>query len=215
MFQSSPLLGHFKQYRAGFRTDMASTDASDINRVAKTKRQYTAACERCRGQKLRCIRTPKGCERCQKTGAKCVVDPNVRMGRPQRGERGRERPEQPEQPEKTTSPSEPWSISQSSLMTTIEWASGPNDMWFMDETQGLGQGQGQDFFDLGLHNPMLDNDHMHSTSASASDDWYDSSDFDQVFPQAPSTAATSDSTKPSPFISVDPPTLTMRSEKRN
>lgn len=193
---------------------MASTDASDLNRVAKTKRQHTATCERCRGQKLRCIRTPQGCERCQKTGAICIVDPNVRMGRPKRGDTGKERRERPE---KTTSPRESRSISQSALSATVEWASETNDnMWFRydpDETRDLAQGP--DLFDLDLHNAALGDDHVHSTSASASDDWFDAGGFDQAFPQAPSTNATSYSAEPSPFISIDPPTLTTGGEKRN
>ncbi len=193
---------------------MASTDASDLNRVAKTKRQHTATCERCRGQKLRYIRTPQGCERCQKTGAICIVDPNVRMGRPKRGDTGKERRERPE---KTTSPRESRSISQSALSATVEWASETNDnMWFRydpDETRDLAQGP--DLFDLDLHNAALGDDHVHSTSASASDDWFDAGGFDQAFPQAPSTNATSYSAEPSPFISIDPPTLTTGGEKRN
>ena len=45
------------------------------------------ACERCRGQKLRCIRNHQSqasCNRCEKAGAQCTVNPAVRMGRPPR-----------------------------------------------------------------------------------------------------------------------------------
>lgn len=199
---------------------MASTDVSSINRVTKAKRQHTAACERCRGQKLRCIRTPKGCERCQKTGAVCIVDPSVRMGRPQRGDTARERRERQE---KVTSPPESGSISQSGLSATVEWTSETNDnMWFgydLDETRDMNHAQGQEldqdqeFFDVGLQNNMSD-DQFATTSASASDDWFDSG-FDQAFLQPPSTSATAYSVEPSPFISIEPPNLTKEAKKRN
>ena len=45
------------------------------------------ACDRCRGQKLRCVRStnPRApCGRCQKAGATCIIDSRVRMGRPRR-----------------------------------------------------------------------------------------------------------------------------------
>lgn len=199
---------------------MSSTDVSNFNRVTKTKRQHTAACERCRGQKLRCIRTPKGCERCQKTGAVCIVDPNVRMGRPQRGDTAKERRERQD---KVTSPPESGPISQSGLSDTVDWTSETNEnMWLaydFDERKDINQARGQDIhrdqelFDVVLQNNMSD-DQFASTSASVSDDWYDTG-FDQAFLQPSSTSTTAYSVEPSPFISIEPPTLTKETKKRN
>ncbi|TPX14114.1 uncharacterized protein E0L32_000508 [Thyridium curvatum] len=53
----------------------------------RRERPQQLACDRCRGQKLRCIRTQNPndpCERCQKAGATCIIDSSVRMGRPRR-----------------------------------------------------------------------------------------------------------------------------------
>ncbi|WEW56047.1 hypothetical protein PRK78_001482 [Emydomyces testavorans] len=47
------------------------------------------ACERCRGQKLRCIRNrinQLSCNRCERAGAVCITKPSMRMGRPGRSD---------------------------------------------------------------------------------------------------------------------------------
>lgn len=53
------------------------------------------ACDRCRGQKLRCVRecaSHETCKRCFRVGAVCVTSPPLRMGRPSRaGSGGRRR----------------------------------------------------------------------------------------------------------------------------
>ncbi|KAJ5636014.1 uncharacterized protein N7484_009327 [Penicillium longicatenatum] len=59
----------------------------EIVKPPRKERTQQLACDRCRGQKLRCIRTPNPnapCERCQKAGATCIIDSSVRMGRPRR-----------------------------------------------------------------------------------------------------------------------------------
>ncbi|KAL9609529.1 MAG: hypothetical protein Q9167_005708 [Letrouitia subvulpina] len=46
-----------------------------------------SACERCRGQKLRCTRnhsSQASCNRCERAGAQCIVGPALRIGRPTR-----------------------------------------------------------------------------------------------------------------------------------
>ena len=48
-----------------------------------------SACERCRGQKLRCTRnhtTQASCNRCIRARVQCVVEPTLRMGRPIRSD---------------------------------------------------------------------------------------------------------------------------------
>lgn len=60
--------------------------------VKAQQRHQQLACDRCRGQKLRCIRTSNlhaSCERCEKADATCVTDSSVRMGRPQRTDKER------------------------------------------------------------------------------------------------------------------------------
>jgi hypothetical protein len=47
------------------------------------------ACDRCRGQKLRCFRSQDSqatCNRCERAGTTCSVDSSVRMGRPSRNQ---------------------------------------------------------------------------------------------------------------------------------
>lgn len=73
-----------------------------------------AACERCRGQKLRCTRTydsRAACNRCERAGAQCIVNPALRMGRPLRLEPSSTQHKPPnEQPERsgTSSASNRW-----------------------------------------------------------------------------------------------------------
>ncbi|KAI4283008.1 MAG: hypothetical protein L6R38_002492 [Xanthoria sp. 2 TBL-2021] len=73
-----------------------------------------AACERCRGQKLRCTRTydsRAACNRCERAGAQCIVNPVLRMGRPLRLEPSSSQQKPPnEHPERsgTSSASNEW-----------------------------------------------------------------------------------------------------------
>ncbi|KAL8699268.1 MAG: hypothetical protein Q9224_001488 [Gallowayella concinna] len=58
-----------------------SSDTSPSSDIAPQR----AACERCRGQKLRCTRTcdsRAACNRCERAGAQCIVNPALRTGRP-------------------------------------------------------------------------------------------------------------------------------------
>lgn len=136
------------------------------------------------------------------------------MGRPQRGDTGRERRERREKTA-VTSPRESRPISQSALAASLDWAPEANDnMWFrydLDETRDLPQGP--NFFDIGLQNAALDDNHVHG--ASAFDDWFDGGGFDQAVPPDASSTVTNCSAQPSPFISIDPLTMTTAREKRN
>ncbi|KAL2159580.1 hypothetical protein VTH06DRAFT_2149 [Thermothelomyces fergusii] len=67
---------------------MAATarhDLSSTSNMAKANPQK-AACDRCRGQKLRCIWDPKEpqCQRCARANAVCTIPPPRPMGRPPR-----------------------------------------------------------------------------------------------------------------------------------
>ncbi|KAK3998219.1 hypothetical protein QBC44DRAFT_386584 [Cladorrhinum sp. PSN332] len=192
---------------------MASTDSGGraFRSVAKTKQQpHQFSCDRCRGQKLKCQRKGplEDCERCQKAGARCLTDQSVRMGRP---------PKRRERRETTASSG---STSQQST-ATMEWASQTcssspsktlmtNDtMWFgylddaaLDATLHVQHDGTQDLLDL------------HSTSASASDDWFDGAEFDDpASPRAPTCTGT----QPSPFISIEAANITTAAdpEKRS
>ncbi|EEP78961.1 predicted protein [Uncinocarpus reesii 1704] len=62
----------------------ALPDASNVPEQPKR-----LACERCRGQKLRCIRNrvnQLSCNRCERAGAVCITKPSMRMGRPGRSD---------------------------------------------------------------------------------------------------------------------------------
>ncbi len=63
---------------------------SGIVKPQRKEKTQQLACDRCRGQKLRCMRSPNPkapCERCQKAGATCIIDSSVRMGRPRRADK--------------------------------------------------------------------------------------------------------------------------------
>ncbi|KAB5576159.1 hypothetical protein GE09DRAFT_1265753 [Coniochaeta sp. 2T2.1] len=84
-----------------------------MEKPSRKERPQQLACDRCRGQKLRCIRTPDPnapCERCQKAGATCIVDSSVRMGRPRRTDK--------EQRESTASSHDPPQPTRSSTLPT-------------------------------------------------------------------------------------------------
>lgn len=190
---------------------MASTDGRTFRAGTKAKHQHHLSCDRCRGQKLKCVRSLQGpleaCERCQKAGARCLTDQSVRMGRP---------PKRRERRETTASSQE---CQAAGHAATMEWASQaspkslmPSDsVWFgylddarMDTVHV--QHEGQDFqVDLGLHDAGLDDDPVCGTSGSASDDWFDGGgDFDNASPPPPSY-----STQPSPFIALDAANITV------
>ncbi|KAL9043623.1 MAG: hypothetical protein Q9214_003196, partial [Letrouitia sp. 1 TL-2023] len=55
--------------------------------ISATGTAQRSACERCRGQKLRCTRnhsSQASCNRCERAGAQCIVGPALRIGRPTR-----------------------------------------------------------------------------------------------------------------------------------
>ena len=176
---------------------MSGSDSPDrlsnfrsASRIVKAQQRHQQfACDRCRGQKLRCIRTPNlqtSCERCQKAGATCVTDPSVRMGRPQR--RDRERPETTNATRKAQSrqasniPSVHWTSSQTASKDTT--ANG--NTWLgheLDETvdSNLVDVQHQESLDSGLHHPQFEDDQPHMTPR---EDCFDDT-FDFVSSQVP------------------------------
>lgn len=160
-------------------------NASGIVKVQQRHQQF--ACDRCRGQKLRCIRTPNlqtSCERCQKAGATCVTDPSVRMGRPQR--RDRERPE-------TTNRTRKAQPRHASSVPTLHWTSSQTaskdstangNTWLghdLHETAdfNLVGVQHQESLDSGHHHATFEDDQLHK---SPSEDCFDGT-FDFVSPQ--------------------------------
>lgn len=69
------------------RDDNNNNKAQPFRGPEEQSRRY--ACDRCRGQKLRCERRASGgtnttCKRCAKARAQCITSPSVRMGRPRR-----------------------------------------------------------------------------------------------------------------------------------
>lgn len=66
--------------------------ASANNDAAMKSNGAKPACDRCRGQKLRCIWEPKSqqCRRCARANAVCAIPPPRPMGRPPRQFRGNE-----------------------------------------------------------------------------------------------------------------------------
>ncbi|KAI4143101.1 MAG: hypothetical protein L6R39_004696 [Caloplaca ligustica] len=63
---------------------LSGRHSSDTSATIGTAPQR-AACERCRGQKLRCTRAydaQAACNRCERAGAQCIVSPVLRVGRP-------------------------------------------------------------------------------------------------------------------------------------
>ena len=68
--------------------------SGSVAETPKKEKSQQLACDRCRGQKLRCIRSSDSkapCERCQKAGATCIIDTGVRMGRPRRADKEQSR----------------------------------------------------------------------------------------------------------------------------
>ena len=63
--------------------------ARDTNMAKANSQKEKAACDRCRGQKLRCIWDPKEpqCRRCARANAVCTVPLPRPMGRPPRRHR--------------------------------------------------------------------------------------------------------------------------------
>lgn len=65
---------------------------SDFDTNAAREVFKRSACDRCRGQKLRCIRNninQASCDRCHRAKAVCITTPTLRMGRPARAEAAR------------------------------------------------------------------------------------------------------------------------------
>ncbi|KAI0452047.1 hypothetical protein F5B21DRAFT_484944 [Xylaria acuta] len=94
---------------------------SGVVKPQARERALQFACDRCKGQKLRCIRTPKQdapCERCRKAGATCVIDSSVRMGRPKRTDK--------EQRETTSSSYKPSQLTHSPISPTSSQAASKN-----------------------------------------------------------------------------------------
>ncbi|KAK1766626.1 hypothetical protein QBC33DRAFT_541600 [Phialemonium atrogriseum] len=125
-----------------------------IVKPPRRERPHQLACDRCKGQKLRCIRSPNlraPCERCQKAGATCIIDLSVRMGRPKRADK--------DQRGSTASSNPPQPTRSPTLPSTSHTAAGgftPNgDTWSghdLDDTpdptlQGV---QYLEFFDIAL-----------------------------------------------------------------
>ena len=176
---------------------MSGSDSPDrlsnfrtASRVVKAQQRHQQfACDRCRGQKLRCIRTPNlqtSCERCQKAGATCITDPSVRMGRPQR--RDRERSEttngtRKAQPRHVSNvPTLHWTSSQ----TASKDSTANGNTWLghdLDETvdSSLVGVQHQESLDSGLHHGPLEDGQLH---ISPSEDCFDNT-FDFVSSQVP------------------------------
>ena len=176
---------------------MSGSDSPDrlsnfrsASRIVKAQQRHQQfACDRCRGQKLRCIRTPNlqtSCERCQKAGATCITDPSVRMGRPQR--RDRERPEttndtRKAQPRHTSNaPALHWTSPQ----TASKDSTANGNTWLghtLDETvdSNMVGVQHQESLDSGLHHAPLEDDQLH---ISPSEDCFDTT-FDFVSSQVP------------------------------
>ena len=85
--------------------------------------QPRSACERCRGQKLRCTRSQAACNRCERAGAQCIISPTLRIGRPVRLENSDQRSNpsngQRDRPNTTSQ----------STGTIIQTSSGPEDLF--------------------------------------------------------------------------------------
>ncbi|KAL7929278.1 hypothetical protein V8C35DRAFT_199723 [Trichoderma chlorosporum] len=91
--------------------------------------QQQIACDRCRGQKLRCIRTAAHdtCNRCSKAGATCVTDPTVRMGRrPRRFDKSDK--DAASQPHQKCVPTPPSSYKESSY-SAADGSNTDGDIW--------------------------------------------------------------------------------------
>jgi Fungal Zn(2)-Cys(6) binuclear cluster domain len=206
---------------------MARSDSSDrlsnfrsASGIVKTRQRHQQfACDRCRGQKLRCILTPdlhSSCERCQKAGATCVIDSSVRMGRPQRTDKERrETTNSSRKSQPTHSPNSP-TLRRTSSQTTSKNSTANGNIWLghdLEETidSNLLGVQYQESLDFVLHNAALEDDQLHIFP---SEDCFDNT-FDFVSPQVPQNPSdfgmyelgseeTSGSMQPSPFISNEP-----------
>ena len=102
----------------------------------RKEKSQQLACDRCRGQKLRCIRSSNSktpCERCQKAGATCIIDTGVRMGRPRRAdkEQPRENSGSAHHPSQTTRSSPP-PEAESQTRTAVDFAM-DTDAWLVHD----------------------------------------------------------------------------------
>ena len=203
-------------------SDRISNFRSASGIVKAQQRHQQLACDRCRGQKLRCIRTPNlhaSCERCQRAGATCVTDSSVRMGRPQRPEEERrETTDSSRKSQPRHSPSSP-TLRRTSSQTASKSFTMNGNVWLghdLDEAtdSNLVGVQYQDSLDFELHHAALEDDQLH---ISPSEDCFDDI-FDLVSPQVSrnlsdfgvyefGTEETSGSLQPSPFMSIEPVTI--------
>ncbi|KAK0513955.1 hypothetical protein JMJ35_003677 [Cladonia borealis] len=153
--------------------------------VKAQQRHQQLACDRCRGQKLRCIRTQNpqtSCERCQKAGATCVT----RMGRPQRRDRGLPEATNHTRKAQPRHASNVPSLPGTSSSSASKDSTANGNTWLghdLDETvhSNLVGVQHQESIDFGLHHAPLEDDQMH---ISPSEDCFDNT-FDFVSPQVP------------------------------
>ncbi|KAH6869503.1 hypothetical protein B0T10DRAFT_418519 [Thelonectria olida] len=162
--------------------------------IAKTQQRHQQfACDRCRGQKLRCTRTPNpnnACERCQKAGATCVVDLSVRMGRPQRTDKERRGTASSRKSQPIPSPESPTGRRMSSQAASQNPTT-DGSMWLDHGSEDAGDlnlagAQYLESLDFGLHSGALDNDQMRIAPP---EDLFEAN-FDFVSPQV--TRAQSD-----------------------
>ncbi|KUJ20441.1 uncharacterized protein LY89DRAFT_443733 [Mollisia scopiformis] len=186
------------------------------------QRQQHLACDRCRGQKLRCIRTSNlhaSCQRCQNAGATCVTDPSVRMGRPQRSDKDRRKAtnnshkSQPKHPPNSpNSRQSPSPTSSKNFTTNSNVWTGPDLEESIDSN--LMDAQNQNSLDFELHHVELDNE---QTCISPSQNSFDNV-FDLFSPHVPQnlddfgafgfgTEGTTVSLQEFPFVSIEPVTI--------
>ncbi|KAL6399667.1 Fungal Zn binuclear cluster domain containing protein [Ilyonectria robusta] len=135
---------------------------SRLEKPSRREKPQQLACDRCRGQKLRCMRSASPnapCERCQKAGATCIIDSSVRMGRPKRTPKNQSgessgSSRNPSQPRR----SPPLATKSSQTTTTVDFT--PNsDAWLVhglddtpiDPTLQSVTMQYLDSFDFALH----------------------------------------------------------------
>lgn len=113
--------------------------ASRIVKPPRREKPQQLACDRCRGQKLRCIRSPNPkapCERCRKADATCVIDSSVRMGRPRRTDKDQpgegESSGSPRNPSQSKPRSPPLPAASSQMTTSIGITPG-SDSWLLHD----------------------------------------------------------------------------------
>lgn len=199
----------------------------------KQQRQHFA-CDRCRGQKLRCIRIPNqepSCERCQKVGATCVVNPLIRMGRPQRADKERRgtASSSASSRESQYANSADSAVAGSSSHSASKSLDAENDhAWLRQDLGSHGDDRFSEMVDFGLNTNGLYDDAL---LTSASEDQYENG-FDYFSPRLPGSMMTfsmddlgidesRDPSQPrSPFVSlgqlpaIDVPPATQRTMPR-